>query len=743
VHHVNVGTVIVVTHGGLELYVLRRQRPRSSLIPGFALALTLAFLIGLAAMRSVQGGELQLIAGDAGDAAVVDGPPAVARLSALTGIAVDGPGNVYVADGHAIRRISTDRTVTTIVGRVGEWGTRDGADTIARFNNPQGLAVDAAGNVYVADRDNHTIRKITPEGMVSTVAGAAGSAGASDGRGPKARFFRPSGIAVDAAGNLFVSDTRNYTIRRISPAGVVSTLAGRAEQDGSQNGPATVARFSFPQGIAVDTLGNVYVADTFSHAIRKISAGGSVTTLAGQSSPPTMGSSDGSGASARFAYPSGLSIDKGGNLYVADSHSLTIRKIMPDGTVTTLAGLADHPGTQDGPGPTARFAALGALAVDRRGNLYLTDFVYIPIPATGKYVKAGPSATVRRIDAAGVVSTLGGHASNPSSSPDGSGAAARFESPSGIVADRAGTLYVTDTTANTVRKITAAGEVTALAGKSGVSGHQDGPGDQALFNNPSGIARDGSGTLYVADSASSVIRKITRDGWVSTFAGTAGVRGSVDGMGTAARFSTPSDIAIDGAGNLLVTDGWANNIRKVTPAGEVTTWANKTGQRGSTDGLADQARFVVPAGIAIDHAGNVYVCDYGNRTIRKITGDGIVSTFAGRPNPAPKRVPRSADGTGTQAEFSGPLAIAVDDTNTLYVSDGNTIRKITPNGLVSTVAGATEEAGIKLGPLPGRLEHTAGLAFIDSNTLAATERFSVLKIRFDEQVPPASPAGHR
>lgn len=739
-HHVNVGAVMGVTHGGLYFFLVHRLHPRSSLKPGFALALTLAFLIGLAAMRPVQAGELQLIAGDAGDAAVVDGTAAVARLSALTGIAVDERGNVYVADGHAIRRISIDRSVTTIAGKVGEWGTRDGAGAIARFNNPQGLAADAAGNVYVADRDNHTIRKITSEGMVSTVAGAAGSAGASDGRGPRARFFRPSGIAVDAAGNLFVADTRNYTIRRVSAAGVVSTLAGRAQHDGSRDGSATQARFGFPQGIAVDTLGNVYVADTFSHAIRKIIRG-SVTTLAGQSSPPAMGSADGPGASARFAYPSSLAIDGGGNLYVADSHSLTVRKITPDGTVTTLAGLADHPGTQDGPGATARFAALGAVAVDRRGNLYLTDFVYTPVPATGKYVKPGPGATVRRVDAAGVVSTLAGHASNPSGSPDGIGAAARFESPSGIVADPAGTLYVTDTTANTVRRITAAGEVTTLAGKSGVSGHQDGPGAEALFNNPGGIARDRSGTLYVADSASSVIRKITRDGSVSTFAGTAGVRGSVDGMGTAARFSTPSDIAIDGAGNLLVTDGWANNIRKITPAGAVTTWANRTGQRGSTDGPADQARFVVPAGIAIDHAGDVYVCDYGNRTIRKITGDGIVSTFAGRPNPTPKQAPRSADGTGTQAEFSGPLAIAVDDTNTLYVSDGTTIRRITPKGLVSTVAGAPEETGIKLGPLPGRLENTSGLAFIDSNTLAATQRFSVLRIRLDGQVPPASPAG--
>jgi sugar lactone lactonase YvrE len=708
---------------------------------GIAFALILASLFGLGAMPTAHGGELRLIAGDMGDAAGVDGSIAVARFNALAGIAVGGPGNVYVADGQTIRRISTSGAVTTLAGRVGEWGDRDGAGTSARFNNPQGLAADEVGNVYVADRDNHTIRKIAPDGMVSTVAGSAGSAGARDGKGPKARFFRPSGIAVDGSGNLFVSDTRNFTIRKISPAGVVSTLAGRADEQeqGSTDGPAASARFGFVEGIAVDATGDVYVADNSSHVIRKISARGVVTTFAGQMS--AIGSADGVGAAARFAYPRGLAIDTGGNLYVADSHSLTIRKITSTGTVTTLAGRADHPGTDDGPGATARFNGLGALAIDRRGNVYVTDFAYIQSRATTRYVKPGPSATVRRIDTAGVVSTLAGRASDLSGSPDGIGAAARFESPSGIGADRDGTMYVADTTANTIRKITASGQVTTLAGKTGVRGHSDGLGAAALFDGPSGIALDGSGTLYVTDSVSSVIRKITRDGFVSTLAGTAGVRGSVDGMGTAAQFSTPTGIAIDGNGYLFVTDGWANNIRKVTPAGEVTTVANKTGQRGSMNGPADQARFVVPTGIAIDHAGNLYVCDYGNRTIRKITRHGDVSTFAGRSNPAAERIPRSIDGTGPGADFAGPIAIVVDDKDNLYVADATTIRKITPGGVVTTVAGEAEQSGIKLGNLPGRLENTSGLALIDSNTLVATERFSVLKILLDDRRgPPAIPA---
>ena len=704
--------------------------------PGhFALTLVLALNFpsfgGMGAPQATNSGQLLLIAGDAGDAGVVDGPTQVARLMALAGITVDGRGNVYVTDGHAIRKISAEGRVTTVAGRVGEWGDTDGAGANSRFNNPQGLAADAAANVYVADRDNHAIRKITPDGVVSTLAGSAAPSGTDDGRGTDARFFRPSGIAVDGEGNLFVSDTRNFTIRKVTPAGAVSTLAGQGGEAGSTNGPRASARFASPLGITVDGPGNVYVADFDLHVIRKISTSGVVTTFAGQVGAP--GTADGNGASGRFFYPAGLAIDNDGNLYVGDSHSLTIRRITPGGIVTTVAGLADRPGTSDGPGATARFNSVHGVAVDRSGNVYATDDAYVQNSAATGYVKPAPSGTVRRIDRMGVVTTIAGRSSEAPGNADGVGAAARFASPSGIVADRAGTLYVADPPASTVRKITPSGQVTTLAGKAGVRGHKDGPRAEALFDGPSGIAL-ASGTLYVTDSVSGVIRKITRDGVVSTFAGAAGVKGSVDGMGTAARFNSPSGIAVDGTGNLFVTDGWANNIRKITPAGKVTTWANKTGQRGSTDGPAEQARFVVPTGIAIDHTGNVYVCDYGNRTIRRITQYGAVSTFAGR---APRQgraegpIPRSLDGTGMVAEFAGPLAIAVDDTDNLYVADGNTIRKITRGGVVTTVAGVDGQAGIKLGKLPGRLENTSGLALIDSSTLVATERFSVLKIVLD------------
>jgi sugar lactone lactonase YvrE len=703
----------------------RHRRSASlALVLGLALVLSNRRLPG--ALEQSSGGQIVLIAGDLGAAGGVDGPIAVARFTALAGVTVDGQGNVYVSDGHAVRKISTDGVVTTVAGLASEWGDADGAGATARFNSPQGLATDAAGNVYVADRDNQEIRKITPAGMVSTLAGSSVSMGADDGIGNRARFFRPTGVAVDGAGNVFVADTRNYTVRKISPAGAVSTLAGRAEEEGNTNGPGAAARFASPQGIAVDAAGNVYVTDFDSHVIRKISARGVVTTLAGSS----MGSADGNGAAAQFAYPSGLAIDKDGNLYVGDSHSLTIRKITPGGAVTTVAGLADHGGTQDGPGVAARFNSVHAVAVDRAGNVYATDEADVQSGAVNRYVKPGPSGTVRRIGTAGVVTTIAGRKTELDPSPDGLGAAARFESPSGIVADRDGTMYVADATASTVRKITAAGEVTTFAGKAGVRGRTDGFRTEARFDQPTDIALDSAGTMYLTDPVAGVIRKITADGLVSTFAGSAGVKGSVDGVGAAARLNAPTGIAVDDRGNLYVTDEWESTVRKITPAGEVTTLAGKAGERGSTDGPADRARFVVPAGIAVDRGGNVYVCDYGNRTVRKITSGGDVSTLAGRVGSQ-----GSADGIGPAAEFSGPLAIAADEAGNLYVSDANTIRKITARGVVTTIAGVVDQSGVKLGSLPGRLENTAGIALIDAHTLAVTERYSVLKIVFDAAGP--------
>ncbi len=325
--------------------------------------------------------------------------------------------------------------VTTLAGSPGADGNADGVGVAARLSAAEGIAVDAGGNIYVADTNNNTIRKITPTGAVSTFAGKAGSHGSADGTGGNARFEFPCSVAVDSAGNVYVVDCVNCTIRKITPTGVVTTFAGRAGSSGSADGAGNIARFYFPSGVAVDSAGNVYVADSDNDTIRKITPAGLVSTLAGLAG--NSGSADGTGNAARFSYPFGVAADGTGNVYVADLDNDTIRKVTPTGLVSTLAGLAGSSGSADGAGSTARFNAPAGVAVDGVGNVYVAD---------------SSNHTIRKVTPTNIVCTWAGLAES-SGSTDGTGNAARFSYPFGVAVDSSGNVYVVDSENHTIRKV--------------------------------------------------------------------------------------------------------------------------------------------------------------------------------------------------------------------------------------------------------------------------------------------------
>ena len=620
------------------------------------------------------GGTVSTLAGLAGSPGSSDGTGSAARFNYPLGVAVDGSGNVYVADSfnNNLRKITPAGVVSTLAGLTGSMGSSDGPGSDARFNNPQGVAVDGSGNVYVADTENHTIRMVTPAGVVTTLAGLAGSTGSSDGAGSAARFRHPYSVTLDGSGNLYVADTFNQTIRKVTPAGVVSTLAGLAGSMGSSDGTGSAARFYYPSGIAVDGSGNVYVADTENDAIRKVTPAGVVSTLAGF--PGSTGSSDGTGSAARFYKPYGVTVDSSGNVYVADNCNHTLRKVTPSGVVSTLAGQVSSTGSRDGTGSAAQFNYPSSVASDGSGNLYAADTY---------------NCTIRKVSPAGGVSTLAGLAGSVGSN-DGTGSAAQFENPQGVAVDGSGNLYVSDAF-TTIRKVTPAGVVSTLAGLAGNYGSNDGTGNAARFSGPTGVAVDASGNVYVADTNNQTIRKVTPAGVVSTLAGLAGSFGSSDGTGSDARFYNPSSVAVDSSGNVYVTDSYNQTIRKVTPAGVVTTLAGKVYTSGSTDGPGTTARFSSPYGIAVSASGYLYVADSGNATIRMISPGGVVSTVAGLAGST-----GSTDGTGTAAKFSHPGGVAVDSNDFVYVADtGNgTIRKVASgNGAVTTLAGLAGNSG--------------------------------------------------
>jgi sugar lactone lactonase YvrE len=276
-----------------------------------------------------------------------------AQFNIPFGVAVDSSTNIYMSDvyNQVIRKIAPNGAVTTVAGLSGTSGSADGSGTDARFYDPHAVALDGSGNLYVADTGNNTIRQITPAGLVTTLAGQPGVSGNADGTGSTARFSGPEWLAVDGAGNVYVSDTGNGSLRKITPPGVVTTLA--------------TALYS--QGVALDASGNIYL--TGLNLIRKLSPGGAVTVLAGSS----YGSSDGTGSAAHFNYPAGIVVGDAGNLYVTDGNNNTIRKITPGGVVTTFAGLAGTSGSADGNGNSARFSGPRGIAVDTSGRLYVAD----------------------------------------------------------------------------------------------------------------------------------------------------------------------------------------------------------------------------------------------------------------------------------------------------------------------------------------------------------------------------------
>ncbi len=299
----------------------------------------------------------------------INGKKTEASFSYMMGLAVDEKGNIYVADSHnnLIRKIDAAGIVSTLAGN-GTTGFADGTGTNASFFNPAGLAVDKLGNVYVADTHNNLIRKINPDGLVSTIAGRSPD-GSKSNAYPYVKLDNPSGIAIDTIGNIYVADAGNDLIRKISFDGKVTDLAGNGNP-GAIDGVGSSSSFYLPGGIAVDDKGNVYVSDTYNNKIRKINAGGVVTTIAGNK---IKGSNDGKDTSASFSHPAGIAVDKTGNIYVADVRNNKIRKINPDGTVTTFAGTGLR-GALNGPAMNASFYNPYGVAVDKDGIVYVADY---------------------------------------------------------------------------------------------------------------------------------------------------------------------------------------------------------------------------------------------------------------------------------------------------------------------------------------------------------------------------------
>lgn len=654
-----------------------------------------------------------------GTAAKLRRPYGIVRLP-------DGDYVISDSESHTIRRVTAAGAVTTIAGAPGEAGATDGPGPTARFNIPRDLARDAAGNIYVSDWGNSTIRRITPDGVVSTFAGQAGVPGSSNGVGTGATL-RPNGMVFGRAGELYVAEAGNNVIRRIGADGVVTTFAGKVGESSTINGARLEARFRTPVGIAIDSVGSLYITDEANRNVRKIDAGGRVTTLAGPNDGRLFGpgSNDGTGEAARFWAPWAIVVDSSGDVIVSDQGDRRLRRISPTGVVTTMSPRSAHEytGYGDGPPSEAQLGSLLAIAAEPDGSVVITD---------------GQWHTLRRVEPDGAIETFAGHVGHPGDD-DASEPAVLLHRPAGIAFDGTGGLYVAEPASAMIRRISARGLSERVAGQpmqtAGVDFSYFG---SFLLNAPYGVAVGTGGQVVFAEASSHVIRTVGTDGAMSILAGRLGVGTRVDGTGGAALFKMPLDVVCDRDGNIYVADTDNSVVRKVTPAGVVTTlhppgddgspylfrhaigvgidavgrvfvaaagshtiWrVNTDGSRtlvggrdyksGHIDGPVESALFNQPRDVAVDAAGNLFVVDEGNGLIRRIGIDGMVTTVGGLIG-----VQGGADGDGPRATFTEPASILVDAAGVLYVSDSgtHTIRRGVPAPAISKDPMATTLKG--------------------------------------------------
>jgi sugar lactone lactonase YvrE len=575
-------------------------------------------------------------------------------INGPTDVILDPSGNLYFADqlNHRVCMINTNGILGTIAGKnqtsASSGFSGDGGQALgAGLNLPTGLTLDSSGNLYIADRGNNRIRKIDTNGIITTVAGKGGFGYSGDGDyATNAVLNAPGGVTIDSVGNMFIADTANHIIRFVDTNGIITTIAGtpNAGSFGGDGGAATNALLQYPESVFLDGMGNLLICDTYNARIRRVDTNGIITTLFFASRPTKIAG------------------DSVGNLFVAESFGNTIRKRDTNGVLTVIAGSGSATYTGDtGPAPNAFLAGPSGVAPDASGNVLVADQNF---------------NRIRRISSAGIIRTFAGTGTAGFSGDGAAATSAKISNPYGIVMDAAQNVFFSDSGNQRVRKIDTHGIITTVAG----NGTAAFAGDfdfatNASLNSPSGVAVDASGNLFIADYNNNRIRKVNTNGIITTVAGKISGYAGDGGYATNAGISRPRGVAVDAVGNIFIADTQDNRIRKVDTNGIITTLAgtNTSGYSGD-GGLAVTNRLSIPTGVAVDANGSIWIADQGNNRIRKIDTNGIITTMAGNGVSS-----FAGDGnSATIAALCGPSGIALDAAGNLIIADfGNfRVRKV-------------------------------------------------------------------
>jgi len=654
-------------------------------------------------------GVLTRVAGNGRPGYSGDGGPATSAqlsFSLLAGLAVDGQGNIFIADNSRVRRVSPSGTITTVASNGIPGASGDGGPaTNAQLVQSSGVAVDAQGNLSIAD--DTRIRKVSPAGIATTVAGTGTSGYSGDG-GPatSAQLYGASGVALDGHGNLFIADLFNYRIRKVSADGIITTVAGGGTSTTGDGAPATSAELFKPQGAAVDAQGNIFIVEEEASRIRKVSPSGIISTVGGNGRAGYSGDS-GPATSAQIFEPWAVAVDGQGNIFVADAGNRRVREISTDGNINTVAGGGSINIRDGSPATSAPIGVPTAVAIDPQGNFFISDQTY---------------NRVWKVSPAGSIATAAGSGTAGYSGDGGPATSAQIWGPTGVAVDSQGNLFISDSGNDRIRKVSPGGIITTVAGNGGVGYSGDGgPATSAQLWAPEGLATDGQNNLFIADTANSRIRKVSPGGIITTVAGAGGFGNSGDGgPAISAQLDFPSAVAVDQQGNIFIADLNNDRIRKVSPTGTITTVAGN-GQFGYSGdgGPATAAQLFSPQGIAVDALGNLYIADTTNLRIRKVSPGGIITTIGGGGG----QQGYSGDGgPATNAQLASPYSLSVDGQGNLFISDdlGYAVRRLQPTSQSVLLTAVVDAASEKAGPIsPGKIVvlYGAGLgpAFLAQN----------------------------
>lgn len=642
-------------------------------------------------------GSITTIAGTGSAGYDGDGGQATSALLSSPGaIAVDGLGRVFIADSgnHRIRRIDGDGTIRTIAG-VGSPGSAGdgGPATSAQLNAPRGVALDGFGRVFVADRLNYKIRLIDLDGTIRTIAGIGFPGSSADGGAAvSAALISPSGVAVDSLGRVVIAEVDDHRVRRIELDGTLTTVAGTSTPGFSgDGGPAINAQLFLPFGVAVDAADRVVIADSGNHHVRRVDIDGTIHSIAGIGGFGDNGGFNGDGGlatAAQLQFPVGVAVDSSDRVLIADTLNLRIRRIERNGAIGTLAGTGTPGVPGDGRAATsAPLANPSSLAIDSLGRWIIADSGY---PGIGPF-----NNSVRRMNVDGTITTIAGQAGSYGFVGDGGPAnAALLSTPRGVAVDALDRVIIADTQNHAIRRIDSSGNISTIVGTGTVPGYSGdlGPANRATLREPHGVAVDAPGRVMIADTGNHVIRRLQIDGTIRTIAGTGTAGYSGDGfLATSAQLSRPTGVAVDGVGRVVIADTGNHVVRRIELDATIANIAG-TGTAGysGNGGAASLAQLSSPTGVAFDAAGRLLIADSGNHAIRRVELDGTITTIAGTAAPGS----RGDGGLATVAELDQPFGVAVDRVGNTGIADAgnNRVRSLTGNGSLITIAGAIDPA---------------------------------------------------